>query len=159
MSDRINTARTLCERLLAHAEISGGVVDAGVFESAPFAIHVVGAEGLIVEVNRAFEIMFGASRRLYLGKHSAILGADSLAAGVRLLDSIRCAVRPGGVWRGTIRFERFNGATSQARTHVYPMRSGGRTYLVFFQEQIRSAAAAHARVAIRAPGPVLAPAS
>lgn len=128
----------------------------GAFESDLLAIHVVSAEGLIVEVNRAFELMFGASRRLYVGKHQAILGADPIAAGLRLLNRIRREITPRGVWHGTMRNERFNGATFTTRTHAYPMRVGGRAYLVFFQDEILAACQALVPVANRARGQVLA---
>lgn len=133
--------------------------DPAAFESDVVAIHVVSAEGLIVEANRAFELMFGASRRLYLGKHQAILGAAPIAAGLRLLAGIRHEVHPRGVWHGTMHNERFNGALFTTRARAYPMRVGGRGYLVFFQEEDRAAAPAYAPVASRARGPVPAAAS
>lgn len=119
-------------------QFSAEAADSEAFESAAAAIHVVNEAGLIVDANRAFELVFGASRRLYLGKHSAILGTEPIAAGLRLLDAIRCAVARHGVWRGTIPSERFNGAAFRARTHAYPMRVGGQAYLVFFQDVVRT---------------------
>lgn len=132
------------------------VCDLGAFESNILAIHVVSAEGLIVEVNRAFELMFGASRRLYLGKHQAILGVDPIAAGLRLLDGIRRTVNPQGVWHGTMHNERFNGTTFTTRAHAYPMRVGGRVYLVFFQEEIQVMTRTRVLVALQARGEALA---
>lgn len=144
--------RWLAGNEVSHEELS----ELGAFESDILAIHVVSAEGLIVEVNRAFELMFGASRRLYMGKHQAILGANPVAAGLRLLDEIRREITPRGVWHGTMRNERFNGATFTTRVHAYPMRVGGRAYLVFFQEEIRATTRACVPVASRARGQVLA---
>lgn len=137
----------------------GDLLNSRAFTSDVLAIHVLSAAGLIVEANRAFELMFGASRRLYLGKHQAILGADPIAAGLRLLDGIRRDVSPRGVWQGTMRNERFNGETFTTRARAYPMRVGGRAYLVFFQEEHRAAARTRAPVASRARAPVLADAS
>lgn len=144
------------ERCVNSGGLSDEVSDPGVFESDNLAIHVVSAEGLIVEVNRAFELMFGASRRLYTGKHQAILGADPIAAGLRLLDGIRRDLNPRGVWNGTMRNERFNGATFTTRAHAYPMRIGGRVYLVFFQEEVRAPTRTRALVASQTRGQVFA---
>jgi PAS domain S-box-containing protein len=138
MGHAMHAARSNRPRWTTPAD-PGAVVGRQDFESAALAIHVVSAAGLIVEVNRAFEIMFGASRRLYLGKHSAVLGADPIAAGLRLLDVIRGGVIRHGVWRGTMQNERFNGTAFRSRTHVWPMRVGGRGYQVFFQEEVRAA--------------------
>lgn len=116
---------------------SGAPLAPASFASGAPAVHIVSAEGRIVAVNRTFELMFGASRRLYLGKNSAILGADPIAAGMSLLDGIRRGVNRRGVWRGTIQNERFNGSTFTSRARVYPLSAGGRTYLVFFQKEVR----------------------
>ncbi len=132
------------------------VCDPGAFESDILAIHVVSAEGLIVEANRAFELMFGASRQLYLGKHQAILGAEPIAAGLRLLAGIRREIQPRGVWNGTMHNERFNGSAFTTSARAYPMRVGGRSYLVFFQEEVRAVARTRAPVASRAGRLVLA---
>jgi PAS domain S-box-containing protein len=137
-------------RWVSNAGLPEEMNDLGAFESDILAIHVVDAEGLIMEVNRAFELMFGASRRLYLGKHQAILGADPVAAGLRLLNGIRRDVDPRGVWHGTMRNVRFNGSTFTTRAHAYPMRVGERAYLVFFQEEVRAATRTRAPVASRA---------
>jgi PAS domain S-box-containing protein len=120
------------------------LADPAAFESAAAAIHVVSPEGLIVEVNRAFEMLYGASRRLYLGKHHAILGAAPVAAGLRQLHEIRAGILRLGHWRGTQHNERFSGDTMRTRTLVYPMRTAQRGYLVFFQEPVRAAAGARA---------------
>jgi len=130
--------------------------DPGAFESDILAIHVVSPEGLIVEVNRAFEIMFGASRRLYTGKHHAMLGADPIAAGLRFLDEVRRDVNLRGVWHGAMRNERFNGSTFTTRAHAYRMRVRGRAYLVFFQEEVRATILPSVPVVRRGRGHVLA---
>lgn len=144
------------ERRVESEGLPEEVSDQGAFEADILAIHVVSAEGLIVEVNRAFELMFGASRRLYTGKHQAILGADPIAVGLRLLDGIRRDVNPLGVWHGTMRNERFNGATFTTRAHAYPMRIGGRAYLVFFQEEVQAPTRTHTLVASKTRGQILA---
>lgn len=140
------------ERWVDSEGLPGEASDPEAFESDILAIHVVNAAGLIVEVNRAFELMFGASRRLYTGKHQAILGADPVAAGLRLLDGIRRDINPRGVWHGTLRNERFNGSIFTTRAYAYPMRVRGRTYLVFFQEEVRAATRTRTPVASRARG-------
>ncbi len=146
----------MCRRSAGAGDAPGEAPGQGSFESAALAIHVVNAEGLIVEVNRAFEIMFGASRRLFLGKHNAILGVGPAAAGLRLLDGIRSGVNQQGIWHGTLQSERFCGTHFQSRAHVYPMRVGERPYLVFFQEELHVAAKAQAPQAFRAREPALA---
>lgn len=143
------TLRSLRRRWVASEGFSEDLVDQEAFESAAVAIHVVSPEGLIVETNRAFELMFGASRRLYLGKHTAILGSKPVAAGLRLLNEIRAGIALRGVWRGTIETERFNGRPFFSRVHVYPMRVRDRGYLVFFQEEAPTTAATGATAAWR----------
>lgn len=143
------------ERWVDSGRLPEEVCDTRAFESDVLATHVVSEEGLIVEANRAFELMFGASRRLYLGKHQAVLGAVPIAAGLRLLAGIRREVHPRGAWHGTMHNERFNGALFTTHARAYPMRVGGRGYLVFFQEEIRAAAPAYAPVASRARGSAL----
>jgi len=136
------------EKRAATEAFSGWNGDPWSFESAELAIHVVDPAGLIVEVNRAFEILFGASRGLYLNKHQAILNPGPIAVGLRLLEGIRADVNRQGAWRGVTRNERFNGTTFQSLAHVYPMRAGARRgYLVFFQQEHQVSAQLRAPIA------------
>jgi PAS domain S-box-containing protein len=108
------------------------------FWALPVAVHVMTDDGRIVEVNRAFQRLFGAKRDNVVGRHLAILNTSSVAANLRLLERMRSEIGSAGYWRGTFVNRRFDGTLFSTRADVRPLRADGRRYLVCFQEQLFS---------------------
>ncbi|HWR98190.1 MAG TPA: PAS domain-containing protein [Candidatus Methanoperedens sp.] len=109
------------------------------FDVAPFPVHILTEQGLILEANAAFEELFGAPRGQFVGRHQAVLNNASVAVNLRLWRQICSETANGGLWRGALRNRRCDGSEFTALAHVYPMRAAGRRYLVCFQEVLGDA--------------------
>lgn len=112
------------------------------FEHAPSPVHVLTEEGMIVQANAAFEELFGASRRQFVGRHQAVLNNASVAANLRLWEQIHSEACSRGYWRGMLRNRHSDGREFATLAYVCPMRAAGRRYLVCFEEELSDARSA-----------------